>query len=203
MNWMEILGYVASVITAISLMMSSVVKLRWINLVGSTLFGVYGIFINAIPVAGLNFFIAAINIYYLWKMHSEKQHFQLFESSSEDKIIREFIQLNQADIRKYFPNFSLEGQKDIVWMIHRNFSLVGLFIGHKQNESTLVAELDFVLPPYRDLKPGSYLYNENKPLFLEKGFGRITGTSSHPEHIKYLNRVGFKEEEGAFVLALG
>ncbi|WP_299804369.1 hypothetical protein [uncultured Shewanella sp.] len=61
----EWVGYLASVVVAISLMMSNIKKLRWWNLVGAALFVAYGLAINAIPVALVNFFIVLIDAYYL------------------------------------------------------------------------------------------------------------------------------------------
>ena len=67
----ELLGYSASVLVAISLMMQSVVKLRTINLIGAVLFTIYGLLIGAFPVAFLNGFIAVVNVYYLHQMARE------------------------------------------------------------------------------------------------------------------------------------
>ncbi|WP_394131523.1 YgjV family protein [Shewanella maritima] len=67
----EWVGYLASVLVAVSLMMSDIKKLRWWNLTGATLFVAYGLAIGAIPVALVNFFIMLINIYYLQKMYRE------------------------------------------------------------------------------------------------------------------------------------
>ncbi|MBK7894579.1 MAG: hypothetical protein WAS33_09350 [Candidatus Promineifilaceae bacterium] len=61
----ELLGYMASVFVAISLMMRSVTRLRMINLVGAVLFTVYGLVIAAYPVAVVNGFIVFVNLYYL------------------------------------------------------------------------------------------------------------------------------------------
>lgn len=65
----EWVGYLASVVVAISLMMSNIKKLRWWNLVGAALFVAYGLAINAIPVALVNFFIVLIDAYYLIKLY--------------------------------------------------------------------------------------------------------------------------------------
>lgn len=62
MDYKEWLGYIASLIVLISLLMSSVKKLRWINLLGSLTFAVYGFLINALPVAVMNAGIVGINI---------------------------------------------------------------------------------------------------------------------------------------------
>jgi hypothetical protein len=42
----EILGYVASLLVAASLMMSGVRRLRWINLAGSLAFAAYGLWLR-------------------------------------------------------------------------------------------------------------------------------------------------------------
>ena len=56
--WVEWFGYAASLMVAVSLMMSSIVKLRWFNLVGATMFSTYGFIIGSLPVGFLNLFLA-------------------------------------------------------------------------------------------------------------------------------------------------
>ncbi|GAA4897032.1 YgjV family protein [Ferrimonas pelagia] len=69
----EWVGYAASLLVAISLMMSEIKKLRWWNLCGAALFVAYGLAISAYPVALVNGFIVLINIYYLHKIYSYEQ----------------------------------------------------------------------------------------------------------------------------------
>lgn len=69
----EWVGYLASVVVAISLMMADIKKLRWWNLIGAALFVAYGMAIEAIPVALVNFFIVLIDAYYLVKLYREPQ----------------------------------------------------------------------------------------------------------------------------------
>ncbi|QFU21160.1 popeye domain-containing protein [Shewanella eurypsychrophilus] len=68
----EIIGYFASVMVAISLMMKDIIWLRCLNFTGCSLFVVYGIYISAWPVAGMNAFVACINIYHLIKIYRTK-----------------------------------------------------------------------------------------------------------------------------------
>ncbi|MGS0676339.1 YgjV family protein [Shewanella sp. 0m-4] len=70
----EWVGYLASVVVAISLMMSNIKKLRWWNLIGAALFVAYGLAIDAIPVALVNFFIVLIDAYYLVKLYKADSH---------------------------------------------------------------------------------------------------------------------------------
>lgn len=69
LNTVEIVGYFASIMVAISLMMKDIIWLRWINFTGCTLFVIYGAAISAWPVAGMNAFVACINIYHLIKIY--------------------------------------------------------------------------------------------------------------------------------------
>lgn len=76
-DWIEVTGYVASVIIAVSITMSSIVKLRLLNLLGALLFGTYGVFIASTPVALVNYFISVVNIFYLcriWKIRWMKEN---------------------------------------------------------------------------------------------------------------------------------
>jgi hypothetical protein len=77
MDMVEILGYAASIMVAISLTMKDIVKLRVLNFVGCALFSAYGLMIDAWPVVATNSFIACVNVYFLLKMQSEKKTEQL------------------------------------------------------------------------------------------------------------------------------
>ncbi|MCG9569204.1 YgjV family protein [Vibrio chagasii] len=72
-NMVEILGYAASIMVAISLTMKDIVRLRVLNFTGCALFTAYGVMIDAWPVVATNGFIACVNIYFLAKMQKEKK----------------------------------------------------------------------------------------------------------------------------------
>ncbi|AZQ12179.1 MULTISPECIES: YgjV family protein [Shewanella] len=72
LNMTEIVGYMASVMVAISLMMKDIIWLRWLNFIGCSLFVAYGVAITAWPVAGMNAFVACINVYHLIKIYRAK-----------------------------------------------------------------------------------------------------------------------------------
>ena len=52
--------------------MKDIVKLRFINLIGSILFAIYGFIIKAYPVAIINVIIAFVNIYYIYDITKKK-----------------------------------------------------------------------------------------------------------------------------------
>ena len=72
-NLVECLGYLASVLVAVSFLMKSINKLRFINMVGGICFVIYAVAINAMPVALINLFTVCINAYYLTLKNASKQ----------------------------------------------------------------------------------------------------------------------------------
>jgi hypothetical protein len=72
-NVVEGLGYLASILVAISFLMKSINKLRFVNTVGSICFVIYAVAIHAIPVALINLFTVCINVYYLTKKDVSRQ----------------------------------------------------------------------------------------------------------------------------------
>lgn len=192
-NWLEWLGYLSSVLVAVSLLMSSIIKLRWYNLVGSILFAIYGFMIHAIPVALINTIIVFINIYYLYKIYTEKEYFKLIEIHQDNTYIKSYFDYYSNDIKKYFPNFqfTVEGAAASFYIL-RNMVPAGLFVASKYDEQTLEIKLDFVMPEYRDFKIGKFIFENNVKYFKDKGCTKLISHISNKEHTDYLKKMGFQ-----------
>jgi hypothetical protein len=67
----ELFGYFGSFLVVISMLMSSVVKLRIINTTGSMIFAIYALLIRSYPTALMNFFLVGINLYYLVQLQKQ------------------------------------------------------------------------------------------------------------------------------------
>jgi len=76
----EWLGFFASFIVLVSLLMSSIKLLRWINLFGAILYGIYGILIISYPTIFMNLGIVFINIFYLSKIYKRSEPKELANS---------------------------------------------------------------------------------------------------------------------------
>jgi uncharacterized protein YacL len=63
--YLEIFGYIGSIMLMISMMMTSMVKLRIINIIGSIISTIYAIIHGAYAVVFLNVGISSINIFHL------------------------------------------------------------------------------------------------------------------------------------------
>ena len=193
-DWLEWLGYLASLIVLISLLMSSILKLRWINLLGSTIFALYGFLIGALPVGFMNMGIAFINIYYLIKIYGSKEYFKILPIETNTEYFKYFLNFYKEEIEKFRNRTTFNIDDHVVsFFILRNMVPAGIFLASKYNEQTLEVELDFVIPEYRDFKTGNYIFGDRKDYFLEKGFSSFISFATIEQHIRYLKKVGFEE----------
>ena len=200
--WIEWFGYAASVVVAISLMMSSIVKLRWLNLTGAAMFSSYGFIIGALPVGFLNLFIVVINVVYLVRMYRAKDDFRIMRWSGGDEFLNHFLEFHRAEIERFFPRLdyrNLDGRS--VFFLVRNSAPIGLLFGRSQEGGSFLIELDYVGPQYRDLKMGSFLYEKND-FFRRQGYSALKAQATGSGHDAYLMRMGFARQAEYFVKAL-
>lgn len=198
------LGYVASAVIALSMTMNSIVKFRWINLVGASAFATYGLLIGAFPVVVLNGFIVLVDIYYLLKIYTKSHLFDTLEIRGDNKYLLKFLTYHNDEIQKFFPGFVYKPEMNTVsFFVLRNMAVAGIFLAHRENDNVLKVGLDYVIPEYRDYKNGKYVYHHLKENFIKEGFKEVVSDGGTTKHIKYLIRFGFRENnEGLFVKQL-
>lgn len=188
------IGYAASVIIALSMTMNSIVKFRWINLIGATTFSTYGFLIGAFPVGVLNGFIVAVDVYYLAKIYSKSHLFDILEIREDNKYLLKFLEFHKDDIEKFLPGFKYNPDMNTVsFFVLRNTAVAGIFLAHRENNNELKVGLDYVVPEYRDYKNGKFVYNRLKDYFIKEGYSKVVADSGSKKHNKYLKKVGFKE----------
>lgn len=197
---LQLIGYIASGIIALSMTMNSIVKFRWINLVGASSFATYGFFIDAYPVMALNGFIVAVDIYYLLKIYTKKHLFDTLEVRGDNKYLLKFLDFHQNEIKEFFPGFEYKAEMNTIsFFVLRNMAVAGIFLAHREDGKVLKVGLDYVIPEYRDHKNGKYVYHHLKDKFKKDGFDKIITQGGTPKHIKYLKKLGFKKNsEGLF-----
>lgn len=189
-SYLEWLGYAASIIVFVSLSMTSIVKLRWYNMLGAMLFSLYGFLIGSYPVAFMNFLIVCTNIYYLVKMNKHKESFKVIEVKDNDGILNYYLESYKKDIAKFFPDFkSAEGKLSV--FVLRDMSVAGIFIGEIKDDMFKI-DIDYALPQYRDFKVANYLYNKLSDLLSQHQVKCIVCDSDIEDNLKYIKKMGFK-----------
>lgn len=194
----EIIGYVASALVAVSLLMTSILRLRIINLVGAIIFVVYGLLIGAYPVALVNFIIVLINIYQLNKLLNVEDEFSLLDVEADFAYLQLFLDYHKAEIEQYYPTFTQKSfnpdEANIIIFVLRNMLPVGVFIAKTSTEGQAVVQLDFVIAGYRDFKVGQYLYREKAGFFKAQGIRQLISFPGNEKHQEYLERMGFERD---------
>lgn len=192
----ELIGYAASLLIAISLMMKSLIRLRIINGLGGLIFVVYGILINAYPVAVLNGLIVIIDLYYLIKMLKRQDYFTLMKITPSSNYLQYFLNFHKSDIQRFFPSFVYEPQPDdLAFFILRDTVPAGAFIIRKNQDCGKIL-VDYALSDYRDFKIGGFLFDDNADTLINLGIHTLETTGSVVEHKKYLAEMGFTHIEG-------
>lgn len=200
--WYEFVGYAASGLIAVALMMSSIWWLRIINSIGAGLFSLYGLLIHAYPVAVLNAVIVGINVYHLRRMLTAKEYYQLLPVRPESDFLRHFLKTYRADIQRIIPEFKYgPTEKQLTLFILRDCTPVGVFVAEHKSPETLHVVLDFVIPHYRNLRVGQFLFVEQAEYFRKLGVKEIVIQPRTKEFGAYLVEVGFEPTDrriGAF-----
>jgi len=196
---LELVGYFASLLVLVSLLMTSVVKLRVINTIGSLIFAIYALFIHSYPTAIMNFCLVGINIFYLLRMSKTQKIFALLPAEPGSQHFQHFFQTYAQDISLYFPAFDPQsGQSDVAFFVYCDATAVGALLGRSLSEGTLELSLDYAVPQYRDCSVGQYLYHQ----LAQQGYQKLVVDHPSEKHLSYLKRMGFLPEDGRYVKVL-
>lgn len=188
----EAIGYLASVLVAVSLTMSRIMPLRVVNMLGAATFVVYGVLITSWPVAGMNAFIVFINIYYLVQIYGNKSALKALEVGPGEQYLNYFIKLYESDIRRYHPELgSAPTPGNFNLMVLRDTHPAGILLGEQQGDA-LHLKVDFVAPDFRDFKIGQFLYQQQQETFTSKGIHRIVAGAENEDHAAYFKKMGFQ-----------
>ena len=192
----EMIGYLGSALVVVSMLMSSVIKLRVINTIGSCIFAGYALIIHSYPTAIMNFCLVAINVYNLMKLLKSNQQYNLIEGAAGDSFVEYFLDYYKEDIRIYFPQFKWEPSLyDAVYIVCCNANPAGLLLGQKKGANEIEISLEYTTPTYRDCSVGTYLYDE----LSKKEIRRLSFKDKAEKHEAYLQKMGYSKAQGAYV----
>ncbi len=184
-----------SVLVLASFLMSSVVKLRVVNSVGSLIFAIYALVIHSYPTALMNVCLVLINLYYLRRLGNKENHYDLLNVANRESFLIYILEHYRQDIQKCFPGLEVDlAQANWAYLVCCDASPAGIFLG-REKDGVLDILLDYSMPAYRDCSVGRYLF-EKLPL---AGIRRMVYAGPAEHHVDYLLKMGFKKEAGAYV----
>lgn len=192
--WQELVGYLASVAVVASLAMKSILRLRFIGLVGSITFLFYGVFIDAPPIVVTNVVIISIHGYYLRKLLGRNEVFEILRVKPGSLYLERFLEFHSDEIQRFQPGFEYSPVADTMPVfILRDMVPAGLLIAVPRDDDSLEIQLDYATAQYRDFKLGRFVYSEESEIF-----GHPICAWSEPwseRHAEYLARMGFRPTE--------
>lgn len=191
-----IVGYAASVLLAISLLVNNDVKFRWLNTWGCISFIIYGILIHAFPIILTNSILLLINGFHLIKIYRRNENFDLLKFSKDDILVQKFLAFYENDIKAYFPEYKLgEISNNINFVVLRDMVIANIFVAEVMEDGTALVKINYTVPKYRDYKIGKFLFQKEKQILLAHGIQRLVYNHVfNKKHESYLLKMGFKKE---------
>ena len=156
---LELVGYLGSVLVLISMLMTSVVRLRVINLIGSAVFTAYAILIRSYPTAFLNGCLVGVNIYQLLRLRrAAGKSYEIQAVGPGEGFAAWFLERYRDDIARYFPAVDLERAKRAEgFAVFYDDQAAGILLGEREGELFRIL-LDYTTPSFRDCSVGEFLY---------------------------------------------
>ena len=196
--YLEIFGYIGTALVLLSMMMTSVVKLRLFNTVGSCISMIYAFLSGAWPVVFLNLGLIIINVWQLIRLNRTETIFECIPVNADDKSLEYFLTYHGNDIAQHFPDYKLkQGPNTEVYMVYTAGESVGVLVGTRDFD-TLNVELDYSTVKYRDCSVGTFLYEHLK----KTGIKKLIAEGKGEFHNQYLIKMGFAEVSGKFTKVL-
>ncbi|MCR5590020.1 MAG: YgjV family protein [Lachnospiraceae bacterium] len=195
----EMIGYLGSALVLVSMLMTSVVKLRLINLTGSIIFAGYALMIRSYPTALMNIALAGINIFYLVRMFREQKIYDAIPADRNDGYFSYLLDRYHDDILRCFPDTALDAAADVTYLVCCDSDPACLFLGKETAPGKLEVVLDYATPVYRDASAGKFLYRR----LAEDGYETLAFRQNAEAHVAFLKKTGYENrgEEG-YVLDL-
>lgn len=185
--WIEAFGYLGSILVVVSMLMTSVKRLRIINTTGSVIFAIYALIIRSYPTAFMNFCLVAINVYQLYQLGKRDRHFHLIEGDAKTGMLHYLLDYYREDITHFFPDFDSGETSKKAYLISCDALPAGILLGNLDEDGTLNVAIDYSTPAYRDCSVGKFLY-EHLP---EQGVRQVVFSGKSVDHEDYLKKMGF------------
>jgi hypothetical protein len=190
----ELVGYVASALILLSLLMTSLLRLRIINAVGAAVFTAYGLAIDAPPVWAVN---AAIVLVDLWQLRGLLRHDERVEAVEvpwDSPVLARVLAVHADDISTFVPGAPDPGPATRAWLVLRDTTPASVLLAHAEG-GEVVVDLDWATPATRDLRAGRLLHRELHVL-ADVGPGPVVAHPGPRVHQRYLTSLGFAPDDG-------
>ncbi|AEG43068.1 hypothetical protein [Isoptericola variabilis] len=204
--WLEVFGWLGSILIVFSLTQARVLRFRWLNLTGSVIATVYNAIFTIWPFAAMNGAIALINVYWLVRLYREAHDaatYEVVEVAPDDAYLRHVLRTHADDIAHWSPGFDPHADPAgrSAFLVQRGDETVGVVVVRDAGGGEGVVELDWVSRRFRDFTPGEFVHRDSG-IFTGRGFTRVVTSLDAVKDAAYLERMGFVPDDGRWVREL-
>lgn len=202
-NWLDLFGWLGSVLLIISLLQTRVLRFRILNLAACSSLVVFNSLIEVWPMAGMNLATTAINLWFLTRLlrdRHDESAFHVLQVESDSAYFQHFLGVHAGDIEKFHPTFAGTATDDLAFQVEKGDETVGVVLIRREGDIARV-QLDYVTPRFRDFSPGEFVWRRT-PRLRERGFRKVVTPVGMVN--PYYDRLGhgFRREGDAYALDL-
>ena len=126
--YLEIFGYIGTALVIVSMLMTSLVKLRIINMCGGLISLIYAVCVHTWPVVVLNACLISINFVQTVRQLRGKETVTLFSVRADDPTAKHLMSLWQKDAQKHHPDLDLQAMNgEEIHILYVGAEAVGFF----------------------------------------------------------------------------
>ena len=194
---LEIFGYVGTVLIIISMLMTSITKLRIFNMCGSVISTTYSIIVGTWPIVVMNICLFIINLFQVVIKKRKMRDLAYIRVDASDTNLQHFIKINENGLKEKYPEYDFKiDTGDDAWLIYQDNLMVAFFVGKT------IADCFYTKIFYIESE-----YEKDTILLFKK---RLKECKIRKMHINigtkgdyfYLSKVGFSESENGLVCEL-
>ena len=184
--YLEIFGYIGTALVIISMMMTSITKLRIFNITGSIISTIYSVIYNTWPIVVMNSCLIIINTFHLIRSFCHKKIYHCVKIENNDKIIDLFINKNNKDLSCYYNKIDYKSN-DLTFVIYDGCEAIALISGNKNNN---IFEIKYIYSNKgnRNSNVFSQLFNELK----ENNVNVLSSSLVSEKQVKFLLNLKFE-----------
>lgn len=141
---LEMIGYIGSALVVVSMMMTSMIKLRFFNAAGCVFSVIYAILIFSIPVLALNSILFVVNTFQIIRHYTKKRNYDIIDAEVAGFTFRHFLNKNRKKIVEQNPTFFHHyPDSNYSKVVFCDDTVIGMIIGRKENE-VLSVYMDYI-----------------------------------------------------------
>ena len=204
MGWLDALGWFGSALLIFSLLQARVLRFRVFNFAASLVLTTFNALLEIWPMVAMNAVLAAINVYFLRKLYSERHDetaFEVLAVGPDDEYLRHMLEVHRADILRFQPDFEWGGAGGghNSYLVLRGDETVGVVLVENRGDGVARVALDYVTARFRDFSPGEFVWRKSG-LLRDAGFTEVVTPAGMVG--AYYERIGFTRDGDVFRLAL-